>query len=196
MNYFLLIVAWLLYFTIHSVFAMRKVKDFFYSFGMPAHTYRLCYNLSSILLLLPILALTGNINTEYIITKSNLSKLLGLFVAGWGIVIAKIAFKSYDTRAFLGLGSLKPENEFKNDGLLKYVRHPLYAGTILIIIGYFFFDPTVRTLISACLLITYILVGIKFEEKKLIRSFGNKYLDYKRKTPMLIPRIWRKKIPD
>jgi protein-S-isoprenylcysteine O-methyltransferase Ste14 len=32
-----------------------------------------------------------------------------------------------------------------------------------------------------------VLVGIKFEEKKLLIEFGNSYKNYSTKVPMLIP---------
>jgi protein-S-isoprenylcysteine O-methyltransferase Ste14 len=33
----------------------------------------------------------------------------------------------------------------------------------------------------------YILVGAYFEERKLLREFGQAYAEYKAKTPMLLP---------
>jgi protein-S-isoprenylcysteine O-methyltransferase Ste14 len=33
----------------------------------------------------------------------------------------------------------------------------------------------------------YILIGIIFEERKLLREFGQAYVDYKSMTPMLLP---------
>jgi protein-S-isoprenylcysteine O-methyltransferase Ste14 len=33
----------------------------------------------------------------------------------------------------------------------------------------------------------YIIIGAYFEERKLLRDFGDAYAGYKRKTPMLIP---------
>jgi protein-S-isoprenylcysteine O-methyltransferase Ste14 len=33
----------------------------------------------------------------------------------------------------------------------------------------------------------YILAGIQFEERKLLKEFGQVYADYRRKTPMLLP---------
>jgi protein-S-isoprenylcysteine O-methyltransferase Ste14 len=112
-------------------------------------------------------------------------------IAGWGIVISKAAFKSYDTKAFLGLGSLTPEDEFRTDGLLKKVRHPLYSGSILLVTGYLIFSPKLSSLITVSMMIIYLLIGIQLEEKKLIKAFGEKYLEYKNKTPMLIPRFWK-----
>jgi len=33
----------------------------------------------------------------------------------------------------------------------------------------------------------YILVGVYFEERKLLREFGQEYAEYRSITPMLIP---------
>jgi len=187
-----LIVSWIIYFTLHSIFALTAVKHIFYSFGLRQQTYRLIYNLFAILLLIPILIISSRTNSNYLFDPTSLFKFLGLVLATWGIIIVKIAFKSYDTKAFLGLGNLDEENKFSTDGLLKSVRHPLYSGSILIIVGYLLFDPKITTLISVSMMIIYFIIGIRFEERKLIKTFGGEYQDYKRKTPMLIPRFWRK----
>lgn len=193
MNYFWLVFAWVIYFILHSVFALHAVKNAFYSIGLKPQRYRLIFNLCAILLLIPILIVSSIIDSEYLFVPKIYLKLIGLLLASIGIVVVKTAFKSYDTKAFLGLGSLEGESRFQTSGLLKSIRHPLYSGTILAIIGYFLFDPKVSTLISASLMILYFLVGIQFEEKKLIKDFGEKYLEYKKKTPMLIPKIKKKK---
>jgi protein-S-isoprenylcysteine O-methyltransferase Ste14 len=36
-------------------------------------------------------------------------------------------------------------------------------------------------------LTVYILIGALFEERKLLREFGEAYAEYRRRTPMLIP---------
>jgi protein-S-isoprenylcysteine O-methyltransferase Ste14 len=41
----------------------------------------------------------------------------------------------------------------------------------------------------------YVFVGIIFEERKLLREFGNDYANYRSATPMLIPGLnylWNK----
>jgi protein-S-isoprenylcysteine O-methyltransferase Ste14 len=76
-------------------------------------------------------------------------------------------------------------------GLHRYVRHPLYFGTLLFIWSLFFIYPYLNNLL-ACIVITgYTVFGAMLEEKKLVAEFGEKYVDYKKQVPMLIPGIFR-----
>ena len=38
----------------------------------------------------------------------------------------------------------------------------------------------------------YILIAIQFEERNLVEIHGESYVEYRRKTPMLVPRPWRR----
>ena len=193
MEYVWLSVLWILYFTLHSILASPTIKKRVISMNVTPANYRLTYNIIALITLVPIIIYSSIIASEYILSPNSLTKYSGLLLTGWGVVIARSAFKSYDTKAFLGLHSLEKENEFTTTGLLKYVRHPLYSGSILGVIGYFLYSPKLSTLISVGLIITYFLIGIQLEEKKLIQQFGQAYLDYKRNTPMLVPRISKKR---
>ena len=192
MSFLWLILSWTIYFALHSILALNSVKNMFYSRGLTPRSYRLIYNIIAVLLLLPILIVSSLTKSDFLFEPSVLFKFLGLVLATWGLIIAKIAFRSYDTKAFLGLGDLDSESMLRVDGLLQYMRHPLYSGTLLMIMGYFVFDPKVSTFISTTMIFIYIMIGIQFEERKLIKTFGNEYLEYMRKTPMLIPRFWKK----
>lgn len=190
MGYLYLILAWLGYFVIHSVLSMHQIKNVAYQKGISRQSYRLFFNIFALITLVPVLIISLQIPAAYVFNAGKIVKFLGLVLAAWGVILAKVAFRSYDTKAFLGLGPLNGEDVLHTDGMLKYVRHPLYTASILILIGYFLFDPKWTTCISVSMLIVYFIVGARFEERKLIRQFGNRYLEYKRKTPMLIPRLW------
>jgi protein-S-isoprenylcysteine O-methyltransferase Ste14 len=48
---------------------------------------------------------------------------------------------------------------------------------------------TVAHLVFSVVTTAYILVAIQFEERDLIKQFGKDYVDYKKRTPMLVPGI-------
>ncbi len=79
-----------------------------------------------------------------------------------------------------------PEAEFRTPMLYRYVRHPLYAGLLL---GLWSVPVmTAGRLLFALGLSLYILIGISFEERDLLRHFGERYRIYRGQVGMLIPR--------
>jgi len=76
---------------------------------------------------------------------------------------------------------------FRTPSLYKFVRHPLYIGWLTI----FWAAPTMTAahLLFAVVTTAYILIAIRWEERDLIAAFGSTYLDYRARTPMLIPRL-------
>lgn len=103
---------------------------------------------------------------------------------------------------FIGLRQILQEERQSGDdhpkatrlvtgGLYRYVRHPLYTAALI-----FLWLTPVMTLNLLALnlgLTGYILVGIIFEERKLVIEFGEEYLQYRRRTPALIPAFPRLK---
>ena len=83
-----------------------------------------------------------------------------------------------------------PVHELKISGIHRYVRHPLYTGTIMVVWGFYFLFPYLNNLIAVILLTLYVLIGLRFEERKLIAEFGALYLDYKKMVPSLIPDVF------
>lgn len=72
----------------------------------------------------------------------------------------------------------------------RHVRHPLYVGWITA----FWATPTMTAahLVFAIGTTAYILVAIRFEERNLVEFHGEGYVAYRKRTPMLIPRPWRR----
>jgi methanethiol S-methyltransferase len=118
-----------------------------------------------------------------------------LFLIAPGFWLGIVSLAGYAS-LFRGISSLfiaaQPISLQKN-GIHKFVRHPLYLATLLLIWGYFLFDPQLHILLSVILLTGYLFIGIQFEERKLIAFYGESYTKYEQEVPALFPKLLRKK---
>jgi protein-S-isoprenylcysteine O-methyltransferase Ste14 len=107
------------------------------------------------------------------------------------VLLLFVAVSQTDMLSFVGLRQLIIEEEKKGDlvvnGLYRFVRHPLYTFSL----GILWLSPSMslNSFVVYVALTIYILVGIIFEERKLLREFGQEYAAYKSVTPMLLPGI-------
>lgn len=120
--------------------------------------------------------------------------LIGVHWLGWLIVLTSTyMIDHFDLlglrQAFFALrGAEMPGQSFRTPLLYKIVRHPLMLGFLLA----FWATPemTAGHLLFAIANTAYILVGLQFEERDLIAEFGTTYQRYRRRVPMLVPRIF------
>ena len=188
MPYVLLILSWFSYFAIHSFMASIAVKEFFRKRLSKFHLYRLAYSTLSLFGLLGLLLLNASITAIAFIESKGLVRYISLMLTTFGVLVVNAAFRQYKFSSFIGL---REEDEvFSTQGILNKVRHPIYSGTILIAVGFLLFSPNLPTLISVSCIFIYLIIGIRLEEKKLIQKLGNAYLEYKKRVPMLTPRIF------
>lgn len=177
----------------HSVMARKSFKDFITRY-IPRPIERSTYVLQAGILLIILVYYwepMGGIIWSVPENTSLYYALYVLFFLGWIILfVSTFLINHFDLfglrQTYLELTN-KPYTElnFKVYSFYRYVRHPLYLGGI---IGVWATPQmTVTHLVFAILITAYFVVGTLFEEKDLIRDFGNTYREYKKKTPMLIP---------
>ena len=99
------------------------------------------------------------------------------------------ALIGYDMLAFIGIKEESSSQVLNTSGLNTYVRHPLYAGVILGLLGWLMLSPTYPALATFIITCLYVPIGIHFEEKKLITTYGKTYEDYRKAVPMLWPKL-------
>lgn len=119
--------------------------------------------------------------------------LTGVYWLGWIIAFSSTFmidhFDLFGLRqAFFPLrGAEMPGQSFKTPLLYKFVRHPLMLG--FVIAFWATPDMTAGHLLFSVMTTAYILVALQFEERDLIAEFGAAYQEYRRRVPMLLPRI-------
>lgn len=187
---------WLAYGALHSLLADNGVKQFFErKMGSGYRYYRLTYNLLAFVFLAGIIAYQFTLPAHSLWVFDWRLHVAGNVLKYGGLLIVLIGISGYNFKEFSGL-AFSPRNAdagsgtLKTDGLLRYVRHPIYSGTILFIWGLFLSDSLMRTLVMAAGITLYTLIGIYFEEKKLVAEFGDAYREYSRRVPMLLPKLW------
>jgi len=74
-------------------------------------------------------------------------------------------------------------------GVYSIVRHPQYLGGLLAHVGISFLLSAWYSLPTTSLMAIVIYLISRKEEEELIREFGKEYEDYKKKVPMLIPKL-------
>lgn len=77
-------------------------------------------------------------------------------------------------------------------GIYKYIRHPLYASTVLMLYGFsfLFFNIAVFAL-ATVVFIPFIIFRAKQEDKMLADTFNGAFEEYKNKTGMFFPKMSR-----
>ncbi len=77
--------------------------------------------------------------------------------------------------------------EFRTPLFYRFVRHPLYIGWFI----FFWATPTMTGahLLFAVLTTTYILMAIRWEERDLVMLYGQKYENYRKEVPKLVPSL-------
>lgn len=75
-------------------------------------------------------------------------------------------------------------------GIYNYIRHPQTLGEFPMFVGIsFLFNSWFLVTISSFYILIYTPVMIYYEEKDLIRRFGQAYIDYKKRTGALFPKL-------
>jgi len=184
-----LIVLWGLQ---HSVMARKGFKER-WTRVVPAHTERATFCLaSSAALMIVMLGWTPTAgivwNVESTIARN---AVIALQAVGWILLLA--ASHEIDHYELFGLkqpfyamkGKAMPKPEFQTKRIYRFVRHPIQTG---VLIG-MWAAPTMSAshLMFASLMTVYILVGLFFEERDLVRQFGQRYLRYQREVPRFLP---------
>ncbi len=120
--------------------------------------------------------------------------LLNASFAGWAITL--ISAHLIDPLELFGLrqawkGEEEPARQpaLRTPLFYRWVRHPMYTGMLLAL--WAMPAMSLGHLVLSAGLSGYLVIGIRHEERDLLRTFGDTYADYRRQVPAIIPG-WRR----
>lgn len=194
LDYVLLAQSWAIFYVLHSFLASSKLKRILEQrVGNAMKWYRLGYSIFSTIFLLGILYQSYQIPNYRILAPNDILTYLGYMGAAFGTIILVKSSKSISISEFLGTKTeISLTSELVTSGPYSKIRHPLYAGLILIFLGYLLVSGSLSSGVHCICLIAYLPFGIYFEEQNLISFYGGKYLRYQEQVPSLIPKFGQK----
>ena len=123
--------------------------------------------------------------TGYYFISGMFLLILGLIIRSFGIKAAKDAINR-----FISENKEKKRVYMISNGINRYVRHPIYLGTLIYTIGN---EVLLQNFVSCVLTFAiswkYFYDNITDEEKDLVAAYGSDYISYRSATPTLIPFI-------
>jgi protein-S-isoprenylcysteine O-methyltransferase Ste14 len=89
---------------------------------------------------------------------------------------------------------INPPPKLVTDGPYAYSRNPMLTGLFMVMAGIgIFFGSITLTFIMMPLFIFMSILEFKYiEEPELTKRFGTQYIEYKKKTPIIIPKLYKK----
>jgi len=113
----------------------------------------------------------------------------GAIVTAIGVAIA-IAARFFLGRNWSGWVTVKKGHQLIRSGPYALVRHPIYSGILLAVLGTAIVVGEVRGLIA----VAFAALGLRLkslqEERFMEEEFGGEYRDYKRRVKAMIPLVW------
>jgi len=186
---------------IHSLLAGQRVKQWASRrFGQRSYEgfYRLAYNVLAALTILPVIALVAlrpgavvwQVDTPLLRLLLNGLRLAGAAGLGLSLIqidLGRFAGLSQALAYFRGEPLPLPPEPLQTRGLYRFVRHPLYFFSLLALWP----APTMtETLLAFNIGATlYFIIGSRYEERRMLASYGDAYRRYQKQVPWLLPRF-------
>lgn len=181
----------LIFFSQHSIMARKPFRKWLTSF-LPSPYYGAFYAIASGVAVLALVIIWQESGFS-IISIQGFERLF--FRAVFIIAIVGVAWTIYSLGFSVNFrlqpmvddlrGRNSPTSLVTDRGPYRWVRHPLYLSSMLMIWSHP--DLTLDRLLFNLVFTIWIIIAIQLEERGLVAAHGNSYRSYQSKVPMLIP---------
>ena len=119
---------------------------------------------------------------------------LSYALLGLGLTLAGFAFAIWARvhlgRNWSGAVTIKKDHELIRSGPYAMVRHPIYTGALVALIGTSIAFGETRWFLGLALAALALKLKSLREERFMTEQFGAEYADYRRKVKALVPFVW------
>ena len=177
--------AWLLYWAwsargVKPAARVESARSRFFWYGLPI--------IVALVLLRPLEMFSGTVldgsfvpSLLWVVWLGLLMTIAGLLFACWARVVLG--------RNWSGVVQLKQGHELIEAGPYRYVRHPIYSGLLLALLGTALMIGEWRALLAVAIVAVSLWRKLRLEERWLGEYFGDAYADYMRRVKALVPGI-------
>ena len=125
-----------------------------------------------------------------VLPRSIWMQVTGLLIVSWGSILFIWARRALG-RFYSGHISIIEGQQLVQHGPYRLIRHPAYAGYLLIASGITIgYSSIAGLLVVAFVLIPSVIFRISVEDRLLAEQFGEPFQNYARHTNRLFPGIW------
>ena len=122
--------------------------------------------------------------------KDYIFDLPAVFLAGNALCAIGIIIMAPALVALRGTVQIAPEpkagKQLVETGIYRYLRHPIYTGIVVCVVGLFLRQPSLWMVGGALIVIIFLAFKVRFEEK-LLRSTYPGYAAYQKRSWGLFP---------
>ena len=129
----------------------------------------------------------GLLNDRFVPDERGIREV-GVLITWIGVAFA-IWARVHIGKNWSGLVTFKQDHQLICTGPYRWVRHPIYTGLLLAVLGTALVLGEWRGIAGFVLLVVAHILKAQREEALMSRHFGSVYEDYRRKTGFLVPGI-------
>jgi protein-S-isoprenylcysteine O-methyltransferase Ste14 len=186
----IIVILWLVFFVFWVVSASRAKRSVHNGSWWKGALFRFILIVAILLLLgaLRFWHLLGYIGSYETGSSSIVLSSIGLLFCVSGMALAILA-RIYIGRNWGMPMSQREDPELVTTGPYAFVRHPIYTGMLLAVLGTVLVSG-IPWLIPFVIICAYFMYSAKTEEKHMLQQFPKAYPEYRKRVKALIPFIW------
>jgi len=196
-RYVVLVSLWVAWCFLHSFMITHTVTVFVRKRFEKAYPYyRIFYNLLALVTLIPVLVYSFSFKGPAVFCWEGSFRIVQALLVGCTLFLFMGGARRYDLAQFVGIRQVREKStcsiltddcHLDTGGILGMVRHPWYAGGILIVWAR---NLDMAAILTNLVITAYFLMGAFLEERRMLAEFGEEYIGYRRRVSMLFPFKW------